>query len=152
MGDMTNVDGIVAWLLAQHDEDERVARGAMPGPWRLDEHAHGREVIAPPIGGTYLTRTVANGVMYGDMHESLESGNAEHIARHDPSRVLREVAAMRRRLARHAPVTSGGHASCRRCATRSAHGEGWPCPDIIDDAQAYADRDGFPHALRFPTY
>jgi len=67
------VNDLVAWLRARLDEDEAVARAATPGKWsmgRLDEHE---------IGDAWM----------------LKLDDKRHIARHDPARVLREVAAKR---------------------------------------------------------
>ncbi|MFF2077175.1 DUF6221 family protein [Kitasatospora sp. NPDC058162] len=59
---------------------------------------------------------------------------ATHIARHDPARVLREVAAKRRILARHAPGPAG---ACRHDRNR------WPCADVRDLLPPYADHPDF---------
>lgn len=69
---------LVEFLRARLDEDEAVAKEAKPGPWTYD-------------GSVYATHPVDEVVDY-----SYESG--EHIARHDPARVLREVEAKRLRL------------------------------------------------------
>lgn len=66
----------VAFVSARLDEDEAAARAAAPGPWRGHEAGGWREVL------------LAKGI-------SLNAADAEHIARHDPARVLREVAAKR---------------------------------------------------------
>ncbi|GLW90853.1 DUF6221 family protein [Actinokineospora globicatena] len=60
---------------------------------------------------------------------------AEHVTRHDPARVLREVAAKRRVLKRHAP---GPRGACR------ADGSRWPCAEIRDLAAPFADHPDFP--------
>ncbi|MFF7329615.1 DUF6221 family protein [Streptomyces sp. NPDC008150] len=77
------MDDLVAWLSAQIDEDERIARAATPGPW-----VWSREFVTPP---GYHHRTVG----------PLEPGDSAHIAAHDPARVLREIAAKRAVLARY---------------------------------------------------
>lgn len=65
-------------------------------------------------------------------------------------RILREVAAKRQRLERHSPLisvdplTGDESAVCSWC--RAWTGD-WPCEDLADDAQAYADRDDFPAEL-----
>ncbi|QNS08326.1 DUF6221 family protein [Streptomyces xanthii] len=50
---------------------------------------------------------------------------ALHVALHDPARILREIEAKRRILARHAR-------------------EPWPCPNVRDLASPYADHPDFP--------
>lgn len=68
-----------AFLLARLDEDEAAARVAVPGPWTVD-------------GGTvYATHVTDEVVRY-------TQDSADHIARHDPARVLREIEAKRRML------------------------------------------------------
>lgn len=92
---------LVEFLKARLDEDFEVARNAMhedasvsPGEW-ITEH-HGSEFhehpdrchIAEDRKGVYWT--VASEVFIP---------NAEHMARHDPARVLREIAAKRAMIA-----------------------------------------------------
>jgi hypothetical protein len=76
-------DDLVAFLRARLDDDEWTARAAKPGPW----HADG--------GSVYATHPTDEVVGYTD--------SAEHIARHDPARVLAEVEAKRRLLELHEP-------------------------------------------------
>lgn len=80
------VEDLVVWLRAQLDEDERLARAVEHPRWRLN----GGEVH---VVDDY--HPIADGVMYGDMHDPLEEGVAEHIAEHNPARVLGEVDAKR---------------------------------------------------------
>lgn len=74
-------DDLVKFLLARLDDTARRARAAKPGPW----HADGGSVYA-----SHPTDEVA---------EYTES--AEHIAEHDPARVLAEVDAKRRIIDEH---------------------------------------------------
>jgi hypothetical protein len=84
-------DDLVAFLRARLDEDEAAAKAAagVAGPdwaWKTDVTLDDEVtdyLIAP--GGTLLADT--RGGSDGDL--------AEHIARHDPARVLREVEAAR---------------------------------------------------------
>jgi hypothetical protein len=89
-------DGLVEWLRAQLDEDERLAREALhadavqPGTWTTEHHnsEHHNEPnrchIAEDRSGHYWT--VASEVFIP---------NAEHIANFDPARVLAEVESKR---------------------------------------------------------
>jgi Family of unknown function (DUF6221) len=98
----SETDALVAFLREQLDTDERVARGAHPGPW------------AAQRGGLSYVVTDYPGTLPGKMDFEIgrpdliarlaatmgraesEYANADHIALHDPARVLREVAAKRR--------------------------------------------------------
>ena len=87
---------IVAFLTARLDEDEQIANAAVGQQW---EHAfassredysfwsiHTVHPDAVEVAGTGFDNT-------GGIHDE---GSAVHIARHDPARVLRDVAAKRR--------------------------------------------------------
>ncbi len=71
---------------------------------------------------------------------------AEHIARHDPARVLREVEANRRILNRHQLGSWHSHVldvdvvTCQACGTLD---DEWPCPDLRLLALPYADHPDF---------
>jgi hypothetical protein len=111
------MDDLVAWLRAQLDEDERVARAADEGPWVVGTTsgmAYGGHVVhfedgqiwpqRRVIRGSHVASAPASGKgrMIADLADgyrpSRREENAEHIARHDPARVLREVEAKRRLL------------------------------------------------------
>lgn len=70
---------------------------------------------------------------------------AEHVALHDPARVVREVTAKRRVLARHAlspaigdsEMPGDGRNNCRY------DGSDWPCPDLLDLALPYAEHPDY---------
>jgi hypothetical protein len=89
-------DDLVAFITARLDEDEATALDALhpdavsPGVWMTEHHGDDPPTchIAEDRAGHYWS--VAHDVFVP---------NAEHIARHDPARVLREVAAKRRILA-----------------------------------------------------
>ncbi|MFL1380021.1 MULTISPECIES: DUF6221 family protein [unclassified Nocardiopsis] len=71
---------IVDFLNARLDEDQAAARAAAPGPWK-GENTKVFDNAGDPVADTGSPTT------------------AEHITRHDPARVLREVA-LRRRIVR----------------------------------------------------
>lgn len=76
-------DGLVAFLRARVDEDESAALGAKgdtSGRWQQDD--------GPP-----------EDIVLYDKSGKLTMGQARHIARHDPARVLADVAAKRALLA-----------------------------------------------------
>ena len=75
-------DDLTAFIAARLDEDEAGAKAATPGPWAVDSE-----------GCCVFT---------GDRDEVAErcqDESARHIARNDPARVLRDVAAKRNLLA-----------------------------------------------------
>jgi hypothetical protein len=116
---------LVEWLRLQLDDDERVAREADQGEWLVGvlrgafysngEPSYGGhieiengEVWPKPgeIRGTHIASKPAegNGRVIADMNRgylrSRHEQNADHIARWDPARVLREIEA-KRKLVNH---------------------------------------------------
>lgn len=84
------MDDLVQWLRAQLDGDERAAEAASPGPWHVN--AESDEVLA--VDGI----TVADGFALSSRQLR---ATTEHIARHDPARVLREIEIDRELLAEY---------------------------------------------------
>lgn len=79
------MDDLVRWLGEQYDADERIARaaGEEDGPdWQYDGHA-------------VVTHREGDLVAVGSQ-DFMEPERGEHIAEHDPARVLREVDAKRK--------------------------------------------------------
>jgi hypothetical protein len=87
------MDDLVAWLHQQLDDDGRAAGHAQPGPWRIGNT--GDPTRPCDIHTFPAARDVADRLRWVD---------AEHIARHDPARVLREVEAKRRAIDLHAII------------------------------------------------
>jgi len=83
------MDDLVTFLWSCLDEDERSARAAESAKW----HAKERDGLG--------LRVVSISHEIGQVTASILSGNAEHIARHDPARVLAEVEAKRLLLTLH---------------------------------------------------
>jgi hypothetical protein len=138
----TNVDitdDIALWLRIWLDEDERVAREATAGTWTVDTCS----VITDDVTGDNRSHVLYSVGMHNRGWPS--SADAEHIARHDPARVLREVAAKRRVLERHQPVHAwDGKLCCDWCSVLSVSVyQEWPCPDVRDAAAPYEDRPGY---------
>lgn len=77
---------LITWLRAQLDEDERVACEATNGPWAAMRQRPDRAVYCVQAAGA-LNGIPAMAISHRE--------DAEHIARHDPARVLAEVAAKR---------------------------------------------------------
>lgn len=83
---------LAAFVTARLGEDEAAAKAAQlrhAGPW---SHADNPDSPLPVAASLYDSRDESVGVIRG-------SYLAAHIARHDPARVLREVAAKRAILA-----------------------------------------------------
>ena len=81
---MSVFDGLPGFIEARLDEDEDLARDLLhghPGPWR--------------VGGPSEVRDSAGELVVADEYHW---NPMPHIARHDPARVLRDVAAKRRIL------------------------------------------------------
>jgi Ser-tRNA(Ala) deacylase AlaX len=82
------VNELLDFLRAQLDEDEQIAREGIPfgtGQWQAEDSG--------------LIRDSEGGCVVHDDGEQ-DRATAEHIARHDPARVLAEVDAKRRILDR----------------------------------------------------
>lgn len=91
--------GLVEFLTARLDEDERIARTAIAGPWAV---APNGEVYAPGFDrevqlsrGKFMTEHLYVTSDSEGLSASVLEEEAVHIARHNPARVLAEVAAKR---------------------------------------------------------
>jgi len=133
-------DDLVTWLRIQIDADERIARAATEGPWIAEVSGETGHCVIP--ADAQSTREhVAKTQLYA------AAADAEHIARHDPARVLAEVDAKRRILAEH-PIARGvsNQPVCATCATRDGYGDlegDWPCQTARLLALPHAERDGY---------
>ncbi len=118
------IGDLVEFLSARLDEDDEAARDAAgwdptgssraAGLWRRD-------------GINSVIDSSDRLVIYGDGPAPTDA-QAEHIARHDPARVLREVEAKRRILAYHRrPNESSWPQHCIGC------GYAGPCDDPITE-------------------
>lgn len=119
---------LVEFLNARLDDDEQTAR---------DATCHGRWGWHIPNETTVL---VFDDQTRADVaHAFRGEPDAEHIARHDPARVLREVEAKRQIIATH--VTFGGFQD----EEETDHGHG--CQECGWNAE-YSDRGGWCTTLR----
>ncbi|MGW2938602.1 DUF6221 family protein [Streptomyces sp. NPDC001156] len=75
------MDELVRWFGEQLDEDERIARTATPGPWQQSGIGD--------YGWTVSFGRPGAGVEAEDSDQG--RADADHIAEHDPARVLREI-------------------------------------------------------------
>lgn len=83
------MEDLVPWLRAQLDEDERVAREALPGSSDMERYLAGLPRYEP---------------------------RDSHIARHDPARVLREVEAKRAIIDQYVRDSDSDHWEARLAA------------------------------------
>lgn len=153
---------LTEFLRARLDEDEAAARAATPGGWATGGLPWSApDVVSAPgyrpegfsQGQQVAECIVADGGMgpwAADVRGSgFPKGNAVHIARHDPDRVLREVAAKRAILALHRPESGGDCSVCSVCLTvRDRWKEDWPldpwpCATLRHLAAVWADHPEF---------
>ena len=87
---MGRVTSLIDFIEARLAEDESAAQAAGGDTWQIDS-------------GSWLVSNSHGPVVYDEGKPSEEQ--ADHIARHDPARVLREVAAKRAILASESSVT-----------------------------------------------
>lgn len=110
------MNDLAAWLLDRLDEDEQAARATSPWPWV--SNAEGDEVLSARLhdeGGLLEEDlTVATGYA---LSGNQVRANVAHIARHDPARVLAEVAAKRRIVELHTPTDRTGKHLCPVCVS-----------------------------------
>ncbi|MGW5351387.1 DUF6221 family protein [Streptomyces sp. NPDC004031] len=121
---------LVTFLHARLDEDADLARRCEGGgEWTADGYTvdFGREARA-----------------------GLPPAVAPHVALHDPARVLREVEAKRRVLARHglSPAVGDPELPWDDRDDCQYDGDPWPCDDLLDFASPYAGHPDYP--LRRP--
>ncbi|WP_329472709.1 DUF6221 family protein [Streptomyces sp. NBC_01723] len=125
---------LVQWLREQLDEDERIAREAPPGPWY--------------IGGAVDPTKPCQVNTFPDLRLVADGLNwlvAEHIAVHNPARVLREIDAKRQVIARYEQAHqlweggAGNGADAMRAGLLYC---------LQAHASVYADRPGYREAWR----
>lgn len=136
---------IVEFIRARLDDDERIARkaahsnggAAMWHRYDIRDELNNHTTAAVDIG---LRGLLASEGPHGTDEDPLLPAELTHIARHDPARVLREVAAKRRVLERHRLVIDAEHpdlSPCARCR------KVWPCPDLLDLALVWSDHSDY---------
>jgi len=134
---------LVAFLLARLDEDQAIALGVSIGPrkpelWIAKLWPFGKAprnwAVDCPFGAV-----VVDGAF---------EASAAHIARHNPARVLAEIAAKRAIIDAHPNVNDGDCGTCVRAGWGyPTHGgstiEHWPCPTLRLLAAPFADHEDF---------
>lgn len=126
---------LTEFLLARIEDDEAVARTATDGPWWHDPTKwnsvdHEESVFAGSRGVDAIT-VASTGP--GDDLQSM--ADAQHVARHDPARVLADAASKRTILEMHQPSDVD-----RNCGFQCRNGI---CPTLSALASIYADHPEF---------
>lgn len=140
--------GLVEFLTARLDEDERIARAATErAPWSHNADDY-----------WMITGTDGDVVVYDESAPT--DAEAAHIARHDPARVLADVAAKRAILTEHLPDMAREYRDgawrdrpqCGACVTWRGEGEAVPAPapclTLRRLAVSYADHPDFDESWR----
>jgi Family of unknown function (DUF6221) len=141
------MDDLTAFLAARLDEDEAAARAAIGTPYPVPPGlGHGVWAAGDPSTGIQDKAAI-----YGDGMTIYDEGGhttaqAAHIARHDPARVLLEVAAKRAILDLHYPGAAphGAPEGMEICAGEESDGDTWematrwPCPTVQALAAIYS--------------
>lgn len=134
---------ITEFLTARLDEDEKAAAAAGEGPlgrWEIGP-------AAPGDSGGLQAAWVSSAEGWMIAEVGSERVFAEHIVRHDPARVLTDIAAKRRTLERHRECGSG-HGYCDAPEDYTGPGNAYlvelgRCADLCDAAAPYADRPDY---------
>lgn len=129
-GDLTD------FLLARIAEDEHAARAASPGPWVSTTHRHVQ------TGEPVLFEVHPVATLGGDGGGGVDTmGDAEHVARHDPNRVLAECEAKRRIVGLHTYEWMGPDDAAEKGCEHDY--DPWPCPTLRNLASVYADHPDY---------
>ncbi|MCF6471138.1 hypothetical protein FAF44_22450 [Nonomuraea sp. MG754425] len=140
------MDELLAFVRSRLDEEEASATAATPGPWSYDpskEWYDGEDFVTMTNGQEFVgyggPSFFAGAVcITGDAGHSQSMADAEHIARHDPARTLRDVRARRATLARCEEEMSSGVPPL----VGFARGTAW------EMAQRWSDHKGFKQAWK----
>lgn len=99
------MDDLTAFITARIDEDEAIAREAASALPRDEGHGwtavHRYLETHPASGESFIVDTSSELVATATSARSYDRAVADHIARHDPARVRREVAAKRAMVERY---------------------------------------------------
>lgn len=159
---------IVEFLEARLTEDEAVAKEPHHQNWDLYPYWFRPNGEDPAEGSVIAAERVPDGALSGLIRyitgpEEIDLADAAHVARHDPARVLREVAAKRAVMSRHREVKEDDELGWMWSRYASDHNRSQPCagcgvwgdPDLpvtdrVEDcpelhalASVYADHSDF---------
>lgn len=148
----TSTTTLTDFLLQRIAEDEEVARAAGAG-----EHWHAEQDWTRRSTDWTVTTTSTRTLFQCSTEWIHEDGRGigvamrsevEHIARHDPTRVLAECKAKRMIVKIHVEIDEAYTAPrircCQNCSAYGEYpGEGWPCATIAALVSVYADHPDF---------
>lgn len=132
---------LTEFLLARIAEDEAIARGATPGPWRWEEES----IEAWPMADQSLlsdgvpldewggSATVLRGWGYDASGIEATDADRAHIARFNPARVLAESEAKRRIVELHPLNPYWGLDRYGRWLPREGEPKAWYCDCQAED-------------------
>lgn len=87
------MEDLIEFLRAALNDEERIAKAATPGPWRVDDETYAERIYAAD-----QTEVVGGGRWGGEASVFETTEDAVHIARWNPARVLAEIEAKRQIL------------------------------------------------------
>lgn len=147
---------LARWIGEQLDEDARIARAATAGPWRahdthLGQYGYAATVLSGDGNDTDLRAWLPS--MSNEPWDEKRNvwADAEHIAAHDPARVLREVEAKRVMVNVIAPAQAAALDAEHGCCHEGEAILAGDCPNFPPSdlpllrllALPYVDRDGY---------
>ena len=155
------MSAIVEFLTARLAEDEQAASASGGDAWNIGLPAMTNpDLVTWPAFRTVTAPSRAG--LRDHVCGSILAYDAAHIARHDPARVLADVAAKRAIVAEHRPYQEDPHAVaviedgvewgvsllCDACAGRKPS---WPCLNLLALARVWADHPEFDPAWKVET-
>ena len=136
-GTVTDIDGIMVWLRETMDAATRRAEAAATETGSAEW-----EYRAAQFTHFTLNATSSPGFMVADV-DYLDPAPGKFMADNDPAAVLRRIAADRKMLDLHAPVTveyeddSPTTLACRTCGSHFEYPTRWPCTTLRLLAEGY---------------
>jgi hypothetical protein len=131
-------DDLIAFVLARLDEDEAIARKLAGWP-----HWHHTPAVTAHGPVILIAAGEDDEIDVASVERELPEV-ATHIARYDPARALREVAAKRARIERHKRAITAGGTSPSSFVCGQDDGYAEACLDSIrDDAAVWSDHPDY---------
>lgn len=136
-----SLEELKAFLEARIAEDEAVANEPHHRNWDLYPYWFRPNGEDPTEGSVIAADRVPDGALSGLIRyitgpEEIDLADATHMARHDPARILREVAAKRALVASH-------DIGRDPCEAHDAMYESVPCDVILHLAAIYSDHPDY---------